>query len=162
MQLFDPYKKWTGRPTAYEDAEDLMKGCKAYFRWLEENPVKKKQLVAFQGRATEHFIEIPHAPTIKGLCAFLGIGESTWYVYRKHERFAHVCSQIDGFMHDFKFAHGAAEVFNPGLIARDLGLSDKQEVTAKPAQELSDEELQAQIDKLTQELADADASRQPE
>ena len=54
---------------------------------------------------------------------------TTWDVYRRDDRFRSVTSCVDEAIRQQKFEGAASGFFNPAIIARDLGLVDKQEVT---------------------------------
>ena len=69
------------------------------------------------------------AMTIGGLCIFLDIDQTTWGDYRKREDFTPVITRAEEVIRTQKFTGAAAEMLNPNIIARDLGLSDKSELT---------------------------------
>ncbi|MNN83762.1 hypothetical protein D3C81_2008460 [compost metagenome] len=66
--------------------------------------------------------------TIVGLCLHLGIHRHTWQNYRISEEFDLVCDEIEDRMKQYKFENAVAGLMNPTLIARDIGLVDKQEI----------------------------------
>ena len=70
----------------------------------------------------------PRAVTIVGLCLLLGIHRHTWQNYRISEEFDLVCDEIEDRMKQYKFENAVAGLMNPTLIARDIGLVEKQEV----------------------------------
>lgn len=65
------------------------------------------------------------AMTIDGLCLFLDIGVSTWATWRGRQDFMEVIAKAESVIKSQKFAGAAADLLNPNIIARDLGLSDK-------------------------------------
>lgn len=67
------------------------------------------------------------AMTVVGLCNFLDIGTSTWFDYAKREGFSDIVSRAEQVMRQQKFEGASADLLNPNIIARDLGLADKQE-----------------------------------
>jgi hypothetical protein len=69
------------------------------------------------------------AMTIGGLCIFLDIDEVTWRRWREVEDFCTVVSRAEQIIYQQKFTGAAADLLNPNIIARDLGLADKQDVT---------------------------------
>lgn len=73
-------------------------------------------------------ISKPRAVTIVGLCLHLGIHRHTWQNYRISEEFDLVCDEIEDRMKQYKFENAVAGLMNPTLIARDIGLVDKQEI----------------------------------
>lgn len=120
-----------GRKPIFESPDQLWEAAQEYFHWVEDNPLKEAETVKFQGQAT--LVELPkmRAMTMDGLCIFLDIGTSTWDDYRKREAFSEVCSRIESVMRSQKFAGAAADLLNASIIARDLGLADRQEHTGK-------------------------------
>lgn len=71
--------------------------------------------------------------TLIGLALFLGIGKTTLDLYRKREEFADTVEQIDAVIWSQKLEHAAADLMNPMIVARELGLkeSNSHEHTGK-------------------------------
>ncbi len=67
------------------------------------------------------------AMTIMGLCNFLDIAMATWQEYRGKQDFSAVVSRVEQIIRQQKFEGASADLLNPNIIARDLGLADKQE-----------------------------------
>jgi len=116
-----------GRKPIFASPEALWNACTEYFEWVENNPLKVERLFAYQGEITTHNEKRLRAMTIGGLCLFLDIGKITWYKYREKKGFASICTQVEEVIREQKFTGAAAELLNPAIIARDLGLADKQE-----------------------------------
>lgn len=78
-------------------------------------------------------VDVPkmRAMTFQSLCMHLGISFNVYCQYRKRKEFAETCQAIDDIMYDQKFTGAAAGLLNPVIIARDLGLKDKSELTGK-------------------------------
>jgi DNA-packaging protein gp3 len=76
-------------------------------------------------------IEVPkmRAMSIGGLCIFLDIARPTWGEYRKKDDFSVVCTRVEETIRAQKFEGASAELLNPSIIARDLGLAERQEHT---------------------------------
>jgi len=75
--------------------------------------------------------EVGHmvATTVTGLCLFLDIHETTWAEYRKKTDFTSVTARVDNYIKTQKLTGAAADLLNPNIIARDLGLVDKKDVS---------------------------------
>jgi len=84
--------------------------------------------------------------TIAGLNTFLDISKTTLLLYKKDEKYTSTIERIESIIYDQKFTGATVGLFNSNIIARDLGLTDKQEV--KQVSELSDEELDEKIKEL--------------
>lgn len=119
-----------GRPALYDDPEQLWADCEEYFEWVSENPLVEAEVL--KNKLQHKLAAKPkmRAMTISGLCLFLQIDVTTWHAYRKKKDFSGVTSRAESVIYNQKFAGAAAEMLNPNIIARDLGLSDKQEVKA--------------------------------
>lgn len=126
-----------GRSAKYETPEALWKACCQYFEWVEKNPLMAAETVKFQGTGQLMAVPKMRAMTQQGLCLFLGISQQTWINYRgASEGFFEVTSQVDAIMFEQKFTGAAADLLNPNIIARELGLADRQELTGKDGQAL--------------------------
>ena len=81
------------------------------------------------------------AMTIDGLTLFLGIDRRTWNAWRDQEDFSEVVMKADQVIREQKFAGAAADLLNPNIIARDLGLTEKtsNEHTVKVSDSGTDE-----------------------
>lgn len=120
-----------GRKPIFPDGEALWNACTEYFEWVEANPLYEAKAFAYQGEVTVSELPKMRAMTIGGLCLFLDIDESTWFDWRTKEAFSEVVSRVERVIRDQKFAGAAADLLNPNIIARDLGLADKQELSGK-------------------------------
>ena len=112
---------------------------------------------AFQGVVTKETFPKMRAMTIQGLCIFLDIARSTWDEYRKREGFSDIITRAESIIYEQKFTGAAAEMLNANIIARDLGLTDRQDmaVTHRYA-DMSDDEIEAEIARLTNNLKGSD------
>lgn len=117
-----------GRDKLFSSPDALWDACCEYFQWVEDNPLWEVKAFAFQGVVTQEPIPKMRAMTIGGLCIFLGIGRSTWTDWKTNKDFSAVVARAEEVMRDQKFSGAAAELLNPNIIARDLGLTDKQEI----------------------------------
>lgn len=120
-----------GRKPKFETPDILWDACVEYFEWIEQNPLWEDKLVTFQGAATHEPVAKMRAMTISGLCIFLDISQQAWGEYRSREDFGEVTSRVDEIIRTQKFQGAAADLLNPNIIARDLGLADKSELTGK-------------------------------
>jgi hypothetical protein len=115
-----------GRKPIFSSPDELWDACAEYFQWVEENPLMEDKLFCFQGNVTRDTVYKMRAMTIDGLCLFLDIGTSTWDDYRNREDFS-VTTRAERVIYNQKFQGAAADLLNANIIARDLGLRDKQE-----------------------------------
>ena len=120
-----------GRSPIFASADDLWEACCEYFEWIEQNPLYEDKLVTFQGLATHEPVAKMRAMTLDGLCIFLDVDRKTWDNYRSRDGFFQVTSRVDQIIRTQKFQGAAADLLNPNIIARDLGLADKSELTGR-------------------------------
>jgi hypothetical protein len=130
-----------GRKPIFASPDDLMTGCSEYFEWVDQNPLWEDRIISFQGAATHVNVAKMRAMTIAGLCIFLDIARRTWDEYRLKEDFSPVCEHVEQIIRDQKFTGAAADLLNANIIARDLGLADKTELTGKDGGAIETREL---------------------
>lgn len=118
-----------GRDKDYETPEVLWEEIAGYFQWCDDNPWQKNEAIK-SGDQVGKIISIPTARpyTLSGLCIYLGISQLTWKNYCKREDFVGVTTHAEEVIRTQKFEGAAVGAFNANIIARDLGLSEKQEV----------------------------------
>lgn len=138
-----------GRKPIFESPDQLWDACCEYFEWVDKHPLKAAELVKYKGKAKLKRIPKMRAMTILGLCIFLDISHDTWLEYCKKEGFLGVTTRVKDIIKTHKFEGAAAELLNPNIIARDLGLKDIKEQTGeikhKHEHDLSDD-LKSVID----------------
>ena len=116
-----------GRDKIFKTPLDLWLACCEYFEWIEDNPLMAVETIKFQGTGSLQNVPKMHAMTINGLCIFLGVPSNTWKLYRERPEYAEVCGCVQDIIFQQKFAGAAADLLNQSIIARELGLKDKQE-----------------------------------
>lgn len=120
-----------GRKPIFATPDDLEAACVEYFEWVEDNPLYEAQAFAYQGVVKIEPIAKMRAMTVAGLCIFLDISQEAFGDYRVREGFSEVTKRVDDIIRTQKFAGAAAGLLNANIIARDLGLADKSELTGK-------------------------------
>lgn len=155
-----------GRGTEIESAEALWEKCVEYFEWVEQNPLHEMKAFMFQGVVVTEAMPKMRAMTLNGLCNFLGITLQTWLNYRVREEFLDVTTRVDQIIRQQKFEGAAAELLNPNIIARDLGLAEKSELTGKDGGPIKSEVDVSAKDVIASRIAGiasrAAANRDPE
>lgn len=120
-----------GRNPTFPNPEALWSACCEYFTWVEDNPLMESKLCSYQGENVLETVPKMRAMTIQGLCLFLDIHPTTWKEYGKKPDFSSIVTRAEEVIYSQKFAGAAADLLNPNIIARDLGLSDKRDVDVK-------------------------------
>ena len=113
-----------GRKPIFGDPDQLWDACCEYFQWVEENPLWEMKSYMYQGVPVQDQIPKMRAMTIEGLCIFLDISTSCWRKYKEREGFVAVTTRVEEIIRAQKFSGAAADLLNPNIIARDLGLKD--------------------------------------
>lgn len=117
-----------GRHPIFRTPEELWGACVEYFEWAEENPLHEAKAFAYEGAVTVEPLPKMRAMTITGLCLFLDISFSTWDEWRRSRPdLSEVITRAEAVIYSQKFEGAAAGLLVPNIIARDLGLADKQE-----------------------------------
>lgn len=120
-----------GRKPIFASPDDLWDACEEYFQWVEDNPLYESKAFAYQGVVTQEAVPKMRAMTIDGLCLFLDISDECWRKYREREDFIGVVTRAEKVIYSQKFSGAAADLLNANIIARDLGLKEKHELTGK-------------------------------
>ena len=116
-----------GRNPIFGDPEQLRNACYEYFEWVEENPLYEEKIFHSQGMITKDTVTKMRAMTVSGLCLFLDICENTWANYKKQPDFLSITLEVEKVIYNQKFAGASADLLNANIIARELGLADKQQ-----------------------------------
>ena len=141
-----------GRFPKFENDEQLRAACLEYFQWNADNPLYEAKLTSFQGVNTiEHLPKI-RAMTISALCLHIGITLRQWTEWRKSRAdLLPIITQAEEIIRTQKFEGAAADLLNANIIARDLGLADKAELSGpdggpiKTETSMNDKELARQV-----------------
>lgn len=135
---------WKARSSAgpkpkFANAEDLWNACVEYFEWVEDNPLWEERIASEAGIPKRIRVEKMRAMTIGGLCVFLDISAETWRDWGNNRPdLSAVLKAVEQIIREQKFGGAAAGLLNANIIARDLGLSDKSEVTGKDGAPLTE------------------------
>jgi hypothetical protein len=104
-----------GRDKIFANPESLWAEAESYFQWCDTHTIGRNKLMR------------PY--TLHGLCFYLKIGFTTWQLYKKRPEFKEMTEQIELVIYNNKFTGASIGIFNGNIIARDLGLVDKQDHT---------------------------------
>ena len=139
-------RKFPGRKPRFSSPQKLWEAACGYFEWCEANPLQAAELIKYQGKAKVGNMPKMRAMTLKGLCLHMGVPHSTWQDYTEKDGFSAVTTRIEDIIYEQKFTGAAADLLNPNIIARDLGLADKTEHSGPgggpiPVKEMSKNEI---------------------
>ena len=125
------YRKKHGRERIFSSADELLEQCNAYFKWCDDNPMFKSEIVKYKDHAELMNVPILRPYTKQGLSDFCQVSQyKTISNYKERgEDFLQVITYVEGVIYNQKFSGAAGNLLNANIIARDLGLSDKQDLT---------------------------------
>lgn len=134
-----------GRSKIFSSPNQLWKAACEYFQWVEDNPLKESKLVSFQGKSVIEELPLMRAMTMEGITRFLGVNTDYFNQFelalnldtRQGKGFSGVIRDIKEVIRDQKFVGASAGLLNPNIIARDLGLTDKRELSSDPENPLT-------------------------
>lgn len=119
-----------GRPPKFKTPDELWEAAVEYFEWNRDNPLSEAKIVSFRGSSTIETLPKLRAMTFVAFSLFVGISLERYWSLRTRDGFERVMEDIDNIIRTQKFEGAAADLLNPNLIARDLGLAEKSEVSA--------------------------------
>lgn len=122
-----------------------------YFDWMVKEPMHEEKVFS-NGKKIKCAKLRPM--TIRSFCIFASIARSTFYIYEQNQDYIDIIARIKDVIFVQKFEGAAAGLFETNIIARELGLIDKQQVDLtnrdvadSPLNELSTEQL-LEIEKI--------------
>lgn len=134
-----------GRDKKFDSPKDLLDACNDYFNWCQDNPLMETVPMKIKiSRDKEKIVlqEVPkmRAFTLHGLCNFIDLSLDGFKLYEKREDFVAVTTRAREIIYKQKFEGAASGFLNANIIARDLGLADKQSHTHTVEQPLFPDE----------------------
>lgn len=123
-----------GRDKLFETPELLWEAACEYFQWCEENPLYKTEAFAYQGNVVLKEVPVMRAMLMPQLCFYLNCSDSYFRTFKstlteKDKDFLTVINEIEQTIYSQKFQGASASLLNANIIARDLGLADKSDLT---------------------------------
>ncbi|MCH7381620.1 MULTISPECIES: DNA-packaging protein [Acinetobacter] len=118
-----------GRKPIFESPEQLWEAACEYFEWVTDNPLEESKAFSYQGSVIKTTLPKMRAMTITGMCLYLDISRQGWSEYCAKEDFSDITKKVEAVIFSQKFEGAAADLLNPNIIARELGLADKTDIT---------------------------------
>lgn len=129
-----------GRDKIFATPEIMWDAAVEYFQWCEDNPFMKAEAKAVSvGNGMGSKIEIIEVPvmrpyTLHGLCLFLHVNTAYFRQFKaglpeNEEHFSTIIKEIEETVYNQKFSGAASGFLKENIIARDLGLTDKKDIT---------------------------------
>lgn len=142
-----------GRDKLFGSPKIMWQAACEYFAWCVNNP-----LIEIDYRSGKK-IQLPKMRpfTLHGLCHYLNCNSAYFRSFKSQERalkedFITVIADIEETIYNQKFTGAAVGFLNANIISRDLGLSDRQELTGKNGEPLTQPFNDSQVDKIIQSL----------
>jgi hypothetical protein len=125
----------SGRDKIFKTPDDLLTAFTSYKNEVNGNPWIKHEAIK-SGEFSGQLISIPlqRPYTLKGFSVFCGISYQGLFNYGHNEsynEFFEVYNKIETECDVQKFEGASVGAFNASIIARDLGLTDKQDITTQ-------------------------------
>lgn len=122
-----------GRDKLFATPELMWEAACEYFEWVDANPLTKPDYVGKDGIEVTRALGRPY--TLHGLCLYLDCSTQFFGQFKAglnkekeiDKDFYIVVTRIEQTVYSQKFEGASVGIFNHNIIARDLGLADKQE-----------------------------------
>jgi hypothetical protein len=104
--------------------DELWTKAVEYFKWVEKTPLKEEKVF---GTGVCMTVNKMRAMTVTGFCLFAEISRPAFDKYCNDEAYVYITTRIRDIIYTQKFEGAAADLLNPGIISRELGLAEKTE-----------------------------------
>lgn len=153
-----------GREKIFSSPELLREAAYEYFDYIESNPLEQEEIVKYKDCYQMVNVTKKRVFQIGGLCIFLGINIQYFDDFEESLKgkddsiskdFSLIITHIREVIRLQKFEGAASGFFNPTIIARDLGLKDKTDITTNGEKITNSDDikdLKAKIAKLSKAL----------
>ena len=129
-----------GRDKIFAEPQILWDEAVKYFQWCDKNPLKEQKTTHYLGNIKQYDEKKLRAYTLIGLSLYLNTSSSYLRTFKYNLKgktdktsldFLTVIEQIEETIYEQKFTGAAANMLNHNIIARDLGLIDRKDMTTK-------------------------------
>src|SRR6478735_4662649 len=125
-----------GRDLLFSTGEILWEECSKYFNWCDANPWWRNEPIKGGSNAGK-IIKVSNARpySLSGLCSYLDVSENYWHSFKKNKKLSEdillIIARVERIIDTQQFEGAAVGAFRENIIARKLGLIEKQEITGK-------------------------------
>jgi hypothetical protein len=118
-----------GRDKLFATPELLWEAACEYFQWCENNPIEAEDN---KGTKNVNKVRFNRPFTIKGFMLYCDASEHWLSVFKNNatEDFLYVIRKIEAIIYNQKFEGAVIGIYNANIIARDLGLTDRSDITS--------------------------------
>lgn len=122
-----------GRDKLFATPELMWEAACEYFQWCDDNPWQKIETTVRGDKVDVKTIPTERPYTMHGLCLYLDCNTQYFSQFKRNlpegeKDFSLVITRIEETIYRQKFEGAAVGAFNANIIARDLGLVDRQGV----------------------------------
>jgi hypothetical protein len=124
-----------GRDKLFASPSLLWDAACDYFQWCEDHPLYETRGFAYQGVVRKEEFPKMRAMTLSQLCFYLHCNEAYFRTFKhqlpeNEKDFNTVIHDIEKTIYDQKFQGASADLLNANIIARDLGLKERTDLTS--------------------------------
>lgn len=125
--------KNSGQPKKFKNPEELLQSALNYFKWADENPWIKKDIIRGGHNAgSEIDIKLQRPYTIEGFCLFNNVTRQTFLNYESKDEYAEyfdVIAYIRATIETNQLEGATVGSYNANIISRKLGLEDSKKLS---------------------------------
>lgn len=129
-QMHEVNPRKVGRPRKFETPQELWDAAQEYFKWAMDNPLMSAEVVK-GGNNAGTLYEVPkmRATTWEGLEVHCGVDLKNYREDKLKDgsKFIPIIRALDKIIFAYNYEGATAELLNPNLVARKLGLKEKVE-----------------------------------
>lgn len=127
-----------GRDKIFATPEIMWDAACEYFSYITDNPLQAQEIIKYKDDYEKVSVDKMRPFTLTGLCLFLDVNVQYFTDFEqslkdKNDKiskdFSLVATRIRETIYSQKFEGASSGFFNPNIIARDLGLMDKTDIT---------------------------------
>lgn len=111
--------------------EQLLEAAANYFQYANDHPREQEVLIKTKEGAVYEIERKPRIFSWRGFAVYLGISQTTLNNYRNNPDFEEAIERIRDIIDNEKYEGAAVGTYNATIIARDLGLAEKTELTGR-------------------------------
>lgn len=141
MEKFDHILR-SGVRVDFDTPQEFLEAAVEYFKWATKYPLKEGVLFHNRGQVVRTTNNKVRAFTRHGLANHIGITlRHLDDLKARGDGWVDAMDMVDQIMYQQKFENAAAGLLSAHIVARDLGLADKTELTGKDGGPLQTEDL---------------------
>ena len=129
-----------GRDKLFTTPELMWEAACNYFQWCVDNPMQEESIIKYKDSYEKANTSKLRAFTMEGMCHYLDCNKGYFSDFANSIKdkddelskdFSVIITRIREIIYRQKFEGAASGFLNANIIARDLGIADKQDITSK-------------------------------